>query len=74
MGSATATTRRPVASVDDAAASQVVRGHFDGYGVSRGDANPKLAHASRDVSEDEVAVFKFHFEHGVREGLPNDGF
>lgn len=64
---------------DDASFCEVVRRHFHLNFVTDDEADEALAHFSRDVSEDFMATFQFHAEHGSSEDLGNftanfDGF
>src|SRR5262245_32861397 len=61
-------------AVDDAAARQVVRRHFDGHAVTRDDADEVLAHLAGDVGEDLVTALDLDAELGVGEGLDDRAF
>lgn len=49
-------------AVRDSALSKIVRGQLDGNAITRHDTNEVLAHLAGDVSDNLMAVFKFHFE------------
>src|SRR5687768_12310692 len=55
--------------VDDPAAREVVRRKLDLHAVARQDADVVLAHLSRDVAEDAMAVVEVDPEHHVRQRL-----
>src|SRR5215471_11558903 len=59
-------------AVGDAAATWVVRAHFDSHAVTGQNPNIKLPHTSADCSEHDQPVVTLHTKHRVRQRLLDD--
>ena len=53
---------------------QIVRRHLQFDPISRGEANPPLAHFAADGGEHHVFIVEFHAEHRSRQDDRNDAF
>ncbi len=61
-------------AVGDAALAKVIRCQFHSHAIARQDTNIVLAHLSRDMGRNDVAIFEFDAKCCVGQGLCDHAF